>query len=109
MPTGRSHHAEHFYSPMKILLNAIVFELFAQNCILTLCSIFSNSGHVFWLEAVSDITLEADIPRMLLTKFHQILFSSFKGEDFFKKVFTDDDDDGRQVMTKAHMAFGQVS
>ena len=43
-----------------------------------------------------------------------ISFGSVVSEEMsFKKVFTDDneddDDDGRQVMTKAHMAFGQVS
>ena len=60
---------------------------------------------------MSDITFVVDMLRMLLMKFHQILFSSFRGEDFLRKCSrtTANDDDGRQVMTKTHMAFDLVS
>jgi hypothetical protein len=41
-----------------------------------------------------------------------VWFRGFRGEDLNVKVYdgrTDNDDDGRLVMAKAHMAFGQVS
>jgi hypothetical protein len=41
--------------------------------------------------------------------FGLIWFSSFRGKDLNVKVYGRMDDDGRQVMAKAHMAFGQVS
>ena len=47
------------------------------------------------------------MPKIIATKLQEVLFSGFRGEDFWKS-FTDDDD-GRKVMPIAHMAFGQVS
>ena len=44
--------------------------------------------------------------------FGLVWFRGFRGEDLNVKVYDgrmDNDDDGRQVMAKAHMAFGQVS
>ena len=41
-----------------------------------------------------------------------VWFRGFRGEDLNVKVYdgrTDNDDDGRQVMAKAHMAFDHVS
>ena len=49
---------------------------------------------------------------MLSTKISSIWPSGFRGEDKNVKSLRKADgwtDDGRQVMTKAHMAFGQVS
>ena len=47
---------------------------------------------------------ERDPPRLGL-----IWFSGFRGEDLNVKVYDVRRTDGRQVMAKAHMAFGQVS
>jgi len=49
---------------------------------------------------------------MIQTKFGYNWSSSFRGEDFWKSLRRTTDgrtDDGRQVMAKAHLAFGQVS
>ena len=82
--------------------------------ILSLCSIYSNGGHVGWSAGSSDITFKADPLRMIQAKFRLNWPSGFRGEDLFIKVYgrttdgrTDDGrtDDGRQVMAKAHMAF----
>ena len=84
----------------------------AKSAYLPLCSIFSNDGHVFYRIKNSNISFVHKTLRNNHAKFQNIWPSSFRGEDFSKSVYrrtTDDDDDGRQVMTKAHMAFGQVS
>ena len=47
-----------------------------------------------------------DTPRNIHTKFGSNYSSSFWGEEFWKIV---NNDDGRQVMAIAHMAFGQMS
>jgi hypothetical protein len=41
--------------------------------------------------------------------FGLIRFRGFRGEDLNVKVYDVRRTDGRQVMAKAHMAFGQVS
>jgi hypothetical protein len=46
---------------------------------------------------------------MIQTKFGFNWSSSFRGEDFEKVYDVRRTDNGRQVMAKAHMAFGQVS
>ena len=46
-----------------------------------------------------------NIPRNIHTKFGSYWFSSFKGKEFRKIV----NDDRRQMMAIAHMAYGQVS
>jgi hypothetical protein len=43
-------------------------------------------------------------PRNIPARFGLIWFRCFRGEDLNVKVY-----DGRQVMAKAHMTFGQVS
>jgi len=45
---------------------------------------------------------------MIQTRFGFNWSSSFRGEDFWKSLRRTTDD-GRQVMAKAHLAFGQVS
>ena len=59
---------------------------------------------------LSDTNVKWDYPRTIPAKFGLIWFSGFRGEDLNVKVYdVRTDDDGRQVMAKAHMAFGQVS
>ena len=50
-------------------------------------------------------------PRTIPARFVLIWFRGFRGEDLNVKVYDvrTDDDDGCQVMAKAHMAFGLVS
>ena len=43
------------------------------------------------------------------TKFQFIWLRSFRGEDWNVKSLQMDDDDGRQAMAIAHVAFGKVS
>jgi hypothetical protein len=62
--------------------------------------IFSNSSHLEWRVGLSDTILKGTHP----VRFGLIWFSGFRGEDINVKVY-----DGRQVMAKAHMTFGQVS
>jgi hypothetical protein len=61
-----------------------VFELFPKTCDFTICSIFSNSGHVGWCTASPDTILELDTLVMIQTKFGFHWFSTFRGEDFLK-------------------------
>jgi hypothetical protein len=73
-------------------------------------SIFSNSSNLEWRAELSDTILKWNYPRTIPAKFGLIWFSGFRGEDLNVKVYdVRMDDDGRQVMAKAHMAFGQVS
>jgi hypothetical protein len=72
-------------------------------------SIFSNSSHLEWRAVLSDTILKWDYPRTIPAKFGLIWFSGFRGEDLNLKVYDVRRMDGRQVMAKAHMAFGQVS
>jgi hypothetical protein len=73
-------------------------------------SIFSNSSNLEWRAELSDTILKWNYPRTIPAKFGLIWFSGFRGEDLNVKVYdVRMDDDGHQVMAKAHMAFGQVS
>ena len=60
-----------------------------------------------------DTIYKLDTLRIIQANFGLNWPSGFRGEDFWKKLTTYDGrrttDDGRQVMTKAHMAYGQVS
>ena len=58
---------------------------------------------------LTDTILKWDYPRTIPAKFGLIWFSGFRGEDLNAKVYNVRRMDGRQVMAKAHMAFGQVS
>jgi hypothetical protein len=53
-----------------------------------------------------DIILKGTHPRAIPARFGLIWFRSFRGEDLNVKIYNYD---GRKVMAKAHMAFGQVS
>jgi hypothetical protein len=48
----------------------------------SLCSIFSNSGHVGWCTASPDTILKLDTLVMIQTKFGFHWSSTFRGEDF---------------------------
>jgi hypothetical protein len=73
-------------------------------------SIFSNSSHLEWRADLSDTILKETHPRTIPAGFGLIWFRGFRGEDLNVKVSTYDGRtvDGRQVMAKAQMAFGQV-
>ena len=78
---------------------------YPKTCNFTIHSIFSNSSHVGWCTASSDIILKLDTLVMIQTKFGFNWSSSFRGEDFWKSLLRiTDDDDGRQVMAIALMA-----
>ena len=75
-----------------------------KKCNFTICSIFSNSGHVGWCTATPDTILKLDTLVMIQTKFGFHWSSTLRGEDFWKSLRrTTDDDDGRQVMAIAHL------
>ena len=63
-------------------------------------SIFSNSSHLECRAGLSDTNLKGTHPRTIPARFDLIWF---RGEDLNVKVY-----DVRQVMAKAHLAFGQV-
>ena len=70
---------------------------------------FSNSSHLEWRAELSDTILKGTLPRTIPVRFGLIRFRDFRGEDLNVKVYDVRRTDGRQVMAKAHMAFGQVS
>ena len=99
-----------FLPHVRFLILLTVFELLPKTCNFTICSIFSNSGHVGWCTASPDTILKLDTLVMIQTKFGFHWSSTFRGEDFWKSLRrttddgrTTDDDDGRQVMRIAHM------
>jgi hypothetical protein len=71
--------------------------------ILTICSTFSNGSHVGWSAGTSETICKLDTLRIIVGKLGSNWFSGFREEDFFKSLQTDDD--RRQVMAIAHLAF----
>ena len=71
--------------------------------------IFSNSSQLEWRTELSGTTLKGTHPGTIPARLGLIWFSGFRGEDLNVKVYDVRWTDGRQVMAKAHMAFGQVS
>ena len=55
---------------------------YPKTCNFTICSIFSNSGHVGWCTASLDTILKLDTLVMILTKLGFHWSSNFRGEDF---------------------------
>jgi hypothetical protein len=93
-----------FLPHVRFLILLTVFELLPKTCNFTICSIFSNSGHVGWCTESPDTILKLDTLVMIQTKFGFHWSCTFRGEDFWKSLRrTTDHDDGRQVMAIAHM------
>ena len=63
---------------------------YPKTCNFTICSIFSNSGHVGWSAGSLDITFKGNPLRMIQAKFGLNWPSGFRGEDFWKSLQTDD-------------------
>ena len=59
---------------------------YPKTCIFTICSIFSNSGHVGWCTASPDTILKLHTLVMIQTKFGFNWTGSFRGEDFWKSL-----------------------
>ena len=91
-----------FLPHVRFLILLTVFELLPKTCNFTICSIFSNSGHVGWCTASPYIILKLDTLVMIQTKFGFHWSSTFRGEDFWKKLRRTTDDDC-QVMAIAHL------
>ena len=68
--------------PRQFLILLQVFELLPKTCNFTICSIFSNSGHVGWCTASPDTILKLDTIVMIQTKFGFHWSGTFRGEDF---------------------------
>jgi hypothetical protein len=71
---------------IRFLILLTVFELLPKTCNFTICSIFSNSGHVGWCTASPDPILKLDTLVMIQTKFGFHWSSTFRGEDFWKSL-----------------------
>ena len=70
------------FNLVRFLILLTVFELLPKTCNFTICSIFSNSGHVGWCTASLDTILKLDTIVMIQTKFGFHWSSTFRGEDF---------------------------
>ena len=93
-----------FFYLVRFFILLTVFELLPKTCNFTICSIFSNSGHVGWCTASRDTILKLDTLVMIQTKFGFHWSSTFRWEIFWKSLRrTTDDDDGHQVMAIAHL------
>ena len=81
---------------VRFLILLTVFELLQKTCNFTICSIFSNSGHVGWCTASPDTILTLDTLVMIQTKFGFHWSSTFRGEDFWKSLRRTTDDGRRR-------------
>jgi hypothetical protein len=73
-PKGHVSYCHHLASVVRrklvrFLILLTVFELLPKTCNFTICSIFSNSGHVGWCMAPPNIFLKLDSLVMIQTKF----------------------------------------
>ena len=75
-----------FLSHVRFLILLTVFELLPKTCNFTICSIFSNSGHVGWCTASPNTILKLDTLVMIQTKFGFHWSCTFRGEDFWKSL-----------------------
>ena len=83
--TDISRHAEHYF-PKSELVKSNGFGdiyIYANNCCLTISSIFSNDSHVFSLIKNSNIHFVQDTLRNNHTKFHPNLFTDQKSKQSF--------------------------
>jgi hypothetical protein len=67
--------------------------------ILPLCSIYRHGSHDGWSAGSLDITFKGNPLRIIQAKFGLNWPSGFRGEDFLKRLQTDE---GCQVMAIAH-------
>jgi hypothetical protein len=95
---GRTDRVIPIYPP-----NFVCRGIIKQQWTIEKMSIFSNSSHLEWRAGLSNTILKGTHPRTIPAMFGLIWFRGFRGEDLNVKVY-----DVRQVMAKAHMAFGQV-
>ena len=58
---------------------------------------------------MADTIVKGDLTRIFQAKYGLIWLSGLRGEDLHLKGLIRTTDDGHQVMTKAHAAFGQMS
>ena len=79
-----------------MLIILTVFELLPKTCNFTICSIFSNSGHVGWCTASPNTILKLDTLVMIQTKFGFHWSCTFRGEDFWKSLRRTTDDGRRR-------------
>ena len=101
---GRSCCADNFLPHVRFLILLTVFELLPKTCNFTICSIFSNSGHVGWCTASPDTILKLDTLVMIQTKFGFHWSSTFRGEDFWKGLQRTTDTFGSGEL-KRHVLF----
>ena len=73
--------------------------------------ISSNNSHLEWRVGLSDTILKGTHPTTIPARFGLIWLRGFRGEDLNVTVYDvrRTDDDGRQLMAKAHITFGHVS
>ena len=73
-------------------------------------SIISNNSYLEWRAWLSDKILKGTHPGSIPAIFGLTSFSGFRGEDLNVKVYDvrRRDDDGRQVMAKAHLTLGRA-
>jgi hypothetical protein len=75
-----------FLPHVRFLILLTVFELLPKTCNFTICSIFSNSGHVGWCTASPDTILKLDTLVMIQTKFGFCVKQIFQNKHIIKEV-----------------------
>jgi hypothetical protein len=85
-----------FLPHVRFLILLTVFELLPKTCNFTICSIFSNSGHVGWCTPSPHTILKLDTLVMIQTKFGFHWSSTFRGKDFWKSLRRTTDDRRRR-------------
>ena len=75
-----------YFKLSDFLILLTVFELLPKTCNFTICSMFSNSGHVGWCTASPDTILKLDTLVIIQTKFG-FHWSVLSEEKIFEKVY----------------------
>ena len=107
MTADRSRHAKHFCSNQNLP---------KPNGFGDICEKQLSDPSVLFLVTAAMFFDRSKIPTSVLCRIPQGTFIPnlfpiglvVSEEKSFEKIVNDDDDDGRQVMAIAHMAFGQV-
>ena len=81
----RSWPDKQFYA-CQICSKCFGFWVISQIYISPLCSIFSHGGHLGWLARSRHTFFKLNTPKMIVAKFGLIWPSSFRGEDFCKRL-----------------------